>query len=152
MIKKQNWKWIILLKVKRRNNWIIKKCIQKTVKHLRWSILSAIANNWKYIKWRYMEDIQSIQVPFTHGTICRNSMSIFCSINWGCQCCSLLIKLQAWGFAVLLRGDFSTGVFPGDLWNFWEHLFWWASGNGSFWFSKFWHITRLFFTFSFFSS
>ena len=36
-----------------------------------------------------------------------------------------------------------------DLQNFWEHLFWWASDNDSFWFFKFWHITRFLYTVSF---
>ena len=66
-------------------------------------------------------------------------------------CCSLyLIKMRPEGLR-FCWGETSAWVFfLCNLWNFWEHLFWWASGNDSFWFSKFWHITRLVFIFSFF--
>ena len=37
-----NWKWTIILILKQHYNWI-KKYIQKTVKHLRWSFILEIA-------------------------------------------------------------------------------------------------------------
>ena len=46
----------------------------------------------------------------------------------------LLIKLQAFRPATLLKRDSNKGVFLWILPNFYEHVFWRTSANGCFWF------------------
>ena len=70
----------------------------------------------------------------------------FAGFLGGHRCFSLfLMKLRAWGFAALLKGDYKMGVFP---MGFVKLFFLWESANEIFWFPKFWHITRLVFIFS----
>ena len=51
------WKWIIMLIVKQHYSWI-KKYIQKTVKHLKWSFILEIAISEKKLPLRCLTGIQ----------------------------------------------------------------------------------------------